>query len=328
MRRVKILGTGKYLPTNRLTAAQMAQRLGKDENWVAEKSGIKVRHFVEQETASFMAAAAARQAMQAAGVGIEDIDCIVCSSGTPEQSIPCTAALVQKQLGAEESGKPGFDVNSSCLSFITALDLISYMIDSDRYNRVLVVSSEICAGVNWDDPETSMLFGDGAAAAVLGKTPKDESSAFLSARMETYSKGVHLSVCLAGGNKHRPEEYAIETDRLYFYMDGKAIYKMASQVMPDFVEKMLAPTQLRLEQLDMVIPHQASLSALTLMRHRLNVPESKWMNIIATHGNTIAASVPMTLHEAIAQGKMQRGNHVMLLGTAAGLSIGGIVLRY
>ncbi len=328
VRQVQVLATGKYLPKNKVTAEELARKLGIDAGWIERKSGVMVRHFAEDETASEMGAIAAQQALNTAGLSLKDIDCIVCTSSVPEQSIPCTAALVQKQLGGEWSGIPAFDINSTCLSFLTGLDTLSYLVDAGRYSRVLLIATEVALGIDWQDHETSTLFGDGAAAAIIGKTNHPEGSKIICSRQETYSQGAELSQCRAAGNRYHPQDYNKNPEQFLFKMQGRAIYRLASQILPDFIQRLLQPAGLTLNDIDMVIPHQASLMAMGLIRRGLNIPEQKWMAIASTHGNTIAASIPMTLHEAIQQEKIHRGDRILLLGTSAGFSVGGMVLQY
>lgn len=326
--RIKILATGKYLPKNRVTAANLEERLGLETGWIAQKSGVLVRYFVEGETASQMGAFAAREALQTAGLGIEDIDCLVCTSSVPEQAIPCTAALVQQQLGAGESGIPAFDLNATCLSFLCGLDTLSYLVAAGRYRRVLLIATEVTTGMNWSDKESCTLFGDGAAAVIIEASPEEERSQILAARIETYSHGASLSECRGAGNKHHPKQYFDNPEFFLFTMQGRALYRLSAQILPGFLERLLKPVHCNLEDMKMVIPHQASLMAMRLIRKHLGVPEERWMTIAHDHGNTVAASIPMALHEAIAQKKIQRGDQILLLGTAAGFSVGGIVLVY
>lgn len=328
MQRVKILSTGKYLPKKQVTAQEIGLRLDLTKDWVEKKSGVLLRHFVDGETASLMGAFAAKKALIAAGLSIGDIDCLISTSGVPEQAIPCTASLIQKHLDAGDSGIPAFDINSTCLSFITGLDIVSYLIDAGRYKRVLLIASEVSTGLNWDDKESCTLFGDGAAAAIIAKSDDTESSRILSSYMQTYSKGAHLTECQGGGNKYHPRDYANNPETFLFKMDGRAVYRLASNILPSFVERLLQLSGLKMADMQMVIPHQASLMAMRLLRKQLGIPEEKLMVIVHNHGNTIAASVPMALHEAIIQGKIQRGDKIMLLGTSAGFSVGGIVLEY
>jgi 3-oxoacyl-[acyl-carrier-protein] synthase III len=286
MRRVKILSTGKYLPKQRVTARDIELRLGLAQGWVEQKSGVSVRHFVEDETASLMGALAAKDALAAAGLSIDDIDCLISTSGIPEQSIPCTAALIQKHLGAIDSGIPAFDINSTCLSFITGFDTISYLIAAGRYRRVLLVASEVCTGLNWNDHESCTLFGDGAAAAILAQSEDNESSHILTSGMETYSKGAHLTECKGGGNKYHPSDYAQNLESFLFKMDGRGVYRMASEILPRFVDRLLQTAELTIADLQMVIPHQASLMALRLMCKQLGIPAKKFQIIIENHGGS------------------------------------------
>ncbi|MBZ8182502.1 beta-ketoacyl-ACP synthase III [Oscillatoria salina] len=327
-RSVKIVATGKYLPKNKVTATQLAAKLGIDAAWIEKKSGVQVRYFVEDESASEMGAYAAKSALEAAGLSFFDIDCLICTSSTPEQAIPCTAALVQKRLGGENSGIPAFDLNSTCLSFVTGLDTIAYAIAAGRYRRVLLVATEVCTGINWEDRETCTLFGDGAAAVIIAQTEEDETGKIICSRLETYSRGANLCECKAGGNKYHPQDYSKNLSQFLFTMNGKAVFRFACEILPDFLDRLFQPAGLEISDLDMVIPHQASLMAMKLIRKQLGIPKEKWLAIAHNHGNTIAASIPMALHEAIVQEKIQRGSLIMLLGTSAGFSVGAIVMQY
>lgn len=339
IRPIKILGTGLYVPEHKVTAQQLAQRLGVDEAWIKRKSGVETRYFAKDETASEMGAAAARNALTASDLCLDDIDCIVCTSAVPQQSIPCTAALIHQHLGGADSGIPAFDINASCLSFLTGLDTLSYLIAAGRYQRVLLIASEVAhRGLNWSDPKSCSLFGDGAAAVVIGHSSIGSSataglsdlpdSKILGSRMETYSRGAQLTECRGGGNLHSPYAYQENPESMLFSMEGKAIYRMAHEILPPFVERLLSPLGVTVSDMDMVIPHQASLMAMRLLRKHLGISTDRLMVIAQDYGNVIAASIPMALHEAIRQGKVKRGDRIMLLGTSAGFSVGGMVLDY
>lgn len=333
-RNIKILGTGKYLPAERVTAEELESRLGLEAGWVERHSGVMVRHFAGSETASEMGAKAAWAALEAAGLRFSDIDCLVGVSGSREQGIPCTAALIQRAMGQEQSGVPAFDIDSTCLSFVVGLDLMADALQLGRYRRVLLVSSEVASiALNWDDKESATIFGDGAAAAVITRSEPHESSAILASRMETYSSAADLSQARAGGSRYHPRRFegdlqAFIEAHCTFEMDGKAIFKLSAQVLPGFVERLLAPTGLTVDDIHLVVPHQASLAALWLVQRRLKVPEDRWMVIAPTHGNMIAASIPTALHEAIQLKRVQRGDRVLLLGTSAGFSVGAVLLEY
>ncbi|WP_240413803.1 beta-ketoacyl-ACP synthase III [Paenibacillus periandrae] len=327
-RKVKIVGSGIYLPKKLITSDDMDLKLQVPSGWVLRKSDVRTRHFIQDETAAEMGASAAYAALANAGLTFADIDCIVCTSGTMQQPIPCTAVLIQKAMQQEHSGVPCFDINSTCLSFVTGLDTMSYLIDAGRYRRVLLIATEIASeGINWTDKESASLFGDGAAAVVIERSTG--SSAILHAAMETYSSGAHLSEIKAGGSlQHAKQHTTANADNYLFQMNGQALFRMASKLLPRFVEQLLNKAQLRMDDISLVIPHQGSAMAMRLLRKRLNISEEKLLYITPTFGNTIAASIPIGLHEAIRLGKILRGDRIMLLGTSAGLSIGGIVLEY
>lgn len=327
-RNVKIQGMGSFLPKRMVTALEIDQMIGAKEGWSETKSGVKQRYFVVDETSSFMGAEAAKLALQDAGISAAELDCIISGSGTMEQAIPSNACLIQEQLGLKHSGIPCFDVNSTCLSFVTALDMISYAIEAERFENVLLISSEISSvGINWRQDESSILFGDGAVAVVLSKS--EDHSKILATHMETYSAGAHLSEIRGGGTKIHPREHNEETKNDFLFdMNGREIFKMSSKLIPDFIEKLFEPTNLTMQDIQMVIPHQASAAAMKIIRRKLQVQEEQFMNIIGDYGNMIAASIPMALYEAIKQGKVKRGDKVLLLGTSAGLSIGGVILEY
>jgi 3-oxoacyl-[acyl-carrier-protein] synthase III len=329
-RQVKILGIGKYLPSNIISSEKLNEKMCETKGFIQGTTGITERRYIDKETTSYMGSVAVKEALRDAKLSWNDVDCIVSASGVPEQAIPCTASLIQKQLGLESSGIPCFDINSTCLSFLTAFDLLSYLVEAGKYKNVLIVSSEIASvGLNWDDLESSTLFGDGAAAVIIGKTPNNENSKIFISNMNTYSEGSEYAQIKALGTKVLPQEYSESNkEDFLFQMDGKNIFKMASLLVPKFVNKLLFDAALKIEDIDMFIPHQASLPAMNLIIKKLNIKKDKFMSIIHNHGNTIAASIPMTLYEAIKQKKIKRGDKIFLLGTSAGFSVGGMILEY
>lgn len=330
-RRVRIIGTGKYMPSRVVTDEEMDALLKTPRGWVRKTTDVAVRHFVgEGETSSYMGARAAEAALKAAGLTFADIDCLVCASGTKEQVLPSTATLIQQALGEEMSGVPAFDIDATCLSFLAGLDLMSYLVDAGRYRHVLLVSTEIASvGLNWNDKESAALFGDGAAAVIIGPSEGDEHSGIIGSSIRTYSKGARLSEIRGGGTRMHAREHNARTEADFlFHMNGQAIFKMASKLLPDFVDELMAPANLRMADMNAVIPHQGSAMAMRLMRKKLRISEEQLVYITPNHGNTIAASIPMGLHEAVHQGKINRGDRVLLIGTAAGLTLGGMILVY
>ncbi|WP_058533065.1 beta-ketoacyl-ACP synthase III [Legionella saoudiensis] len=324
MPNVKIIGMGRYLPKNKVSSSELDAKLQLAEGSVQKKSGLISRHFAAaDETTSYMGAQAARIAVEKAGINLTDVDAIISACGVGEQAIPCTAALFQQQLGLESSGIACFDVNSTCLSFITALDIASHLLAGGRFKRILIVSSEIASvGLNWQDMETCTIFGDGAAACVVEQSEGGER--VLAAHHETYSIGANICKLEACGT--RVPNPTIEQSQ--FYMEGKKVFKLASKLLDSLLENLLNKAQVSLSDVHWIIPHQASLLAMQHIQKRLNIPQEKYVSIYPYHGNQIAASIPTALCHLIDSQQLQRGQLVLLLGTGAGLAAGGLILEY
>lgn len=330
-RQIHIAGTGKYLPREIISSSDLDRKLGKENGWVENKSGITKRHFASpDETTSFMAASAAKQALINANLKPSDLDCIIGACGVMEQSIPCTAALVQKQLGLEDSGIAAFDINSTCLSFLSALDNISYMIDAGRFKNVLIISSDIPSlGLNWSDMESCTIFGDGASAIIVSQAKPDKCTNIIASHMETYSKGAGYCQVQAGGTKLHPSQFKGDLSKYaLFEMNGKAAYKMTAEIIDEFIKRLFAGTGLDLKDIDLVIPHQASKLAMHHLRKKLGIVEEKLIDIFSTHGNQVAASIPTAIHEAFLGNKIFPRSKILLIGTGAGISLGGMIMEY
>ena len=328
-RAVKILGTGHVLPGRVVPSTELDNQLGLPSGKLESVGGVHQRYFVQSgENAAQLAAAAGRKALEAAGLTLADIDCLVATSATMDQGMPSNAALVHKELGLSQRAIPAFDINASCLGFLAALDSLSWMVTAGAYKRVLLVAADLAScGLNWNHLESSAIFGDGAAAAVISQD--NSGSSILASALNTYSEGAHYCEIPAGGSRYHPsridQEFAPLTK---FHMDGKKVFKLASQHMPDFIDKLLHVAGKSLGEIDWFVPHQASQLALHHLTKRLAVNPDKVVNIFANHGNQVAASLPTALDIAIRDGRIQRGQTLMLVGTGAGLSIGGVVLEY
>ena len=328
---LRILGTGEYIPSRRVESADFDLRWKKSAGWTRRHVGIDYRHYAaEYETASMMAAKAAEEAFQRAGIGAGDVDCVVSACSVMEQAIPCSAVLVHRQLGLEGTGIPAFDINATCLSFVTALDLISTAIAAGRYKKVLIVSSEIpSAGMNWNDMDTAALFGDGAAAVVVSACSVNEGSQFIAAHMETYSEGAEFCQVRSGGTRMRIDDGVEEfTAGTRFEMSGKATYRLAAKHLPGFMERLFKRANISIKDIKKLMPHQASTKALKHLEAALHLPPNAMVRVLATRGNQMAASIPIALHHAITHKQIERGDLIALVGSGAGLSFGGAVLRY
>lgn len=254
-----------------------------------------------------------------------------------------TAALVHARLGLQDSGIPAYDMGATCLSFIAAMDHASLKIAAGQARRVLIVSADIASvGLDWSRPEAAAIFGDGAAAVVLGRSaPSGEfemdgaggggdaaQSGLLSLQLETWSEGRDACVLAAGGTRVNPaRQGGIAPDEALFRMDGQAAFRVAARRLPRFLARLLASAGVSRDDIDVVVPHQASAQALDHARALIGFCKARTVDIFATHGNQIATSIPTALHHAVTDGRLAPGQIALLIGTSAGISIGGAVLR-
>lgn len=327
MSRIKIVSMGKYLPQNKVLSSDLDTKFSLPSGSIAKKSGLISRHFVQpHETTSYMGAKAALEALKNANLKLTDIDVIVSACGVGEQAIPSTATLIQKQLGLETSAIACFDINSTCLSFLSALDIMAYLIEARRYKRALIVSSDIpSAGINWQDMDTCTIFGDGAAACIIEKS--DGSSRIIGRHMETHSIGANYCKLEAGGTRI-PPSHPESVNHALFYMNGKKVFKLARRIITNTKEVIFTQAGLTNNDIDWFVPHQASLLAMHHVRKSLNIAPEKFVDIFATHGNQMACSIPTALYSLIESHKLKRGHLIYLFGTGAGISSGGIIMEY
>jgi 3-oxoacyl-[acyl-carrier-protein] synthase-3 len=329
MRRIYIAGTGMALPAQATSSEQLDHRLGLAPGTSLKQTGIRRRFLSTTETAAQLAAAACREAIADAGLDWADIDCLVTASATMDQALPYNAALVHAELGLSAQRTSTFDINASCLSFLAALDTLSYLVAAGRYRNILLVSCDIATfGINWADLREGGIFGDGAAAAVIRRTDAGGTAAILASKLETLSAGVHHCRIPAGGSRYHPRRgLDVPFDPLtVFHMEGKAVFKLASEALPAFTASLLADAGVQMKDLAAVVPHQASQLALTHLSRRLDISSEQLVDIFADYGNQVAASLPTALHLGLATGRFRRGDKIMLLGTGAGLTMGGMVL--
>jgi 3-oxoacyl-[acyl-carrier-protein] synthase-3 len=326
---IKIAGLGKYLPARIVTSAELEQELEIPTGWVEKTTGVQTRRYVSGETASQMATAAARSALNMAGLQPSDLDAIIGASASARQAIPCTAAFVQRELGAPDGGSACFDLNATCLSFVFALQTAAHLINAGVYKTVLIFSSEIASfSRNPKQWESAVLFGDGAAAAVVTAAAPGEASAIWHSHFVTYSSGADLTQFVGGGTLHHPNDPATTPEMNMFDMDGPAVFKKAARLVPPFLDEFSKATGWKNQDYDQVIPHQASGHGMKLLTTRFGFRPDRVFVHIQERGNCIAASIPLALTEAYEAGRIQRGDKVLLIGTGAGLSIGGLALTF
>ena len=328
---VQIAGLGKFLPERVVANAELERELGLKEGWIERATGVRERRRAESGTSSAaMAASAARVALARAGKTVADLDLIVGASSGPEQLIPCTAALVQRELGAPEGKSACFDVSATCLSFPVALHVVAPLLAAGIYKTALIFSAEMTAhSLNPAEPESAGLLGDAAAAIVLVATPSGESSCLHAAAFETHAaSGAELTRFRGGGNRRHPNDPGTLPEMNRFEMRGPDVFRLASRTFPSFLARFLESAGASVESLDRIVPHQASGRGITGVAARTPLLLEKFFINLPTRGNCIAASIPLALCESWEAGQLQRGERVLLVGTGAGLTLGAALLTF
>ncbi len=321
---LKIISSGAALPPQKVTSAELDARLGKSAGYVEQRSGVEYRFHGDNCTSQVeLAAEAITDALRCGNIPADSVDLLIFASAIPVQALPYSAAHVLKASPLRE-GISTFDINASCVSFISALQVAAGLLNTGAYRRIAIVSAELASrGINWQHEESSIILGDGAACAIVEKG--DGRSGILSCLMETYPAGIDLCHIRAGGTRRNPRAGIDDKDFL-FHMDGKRLFRLASGLIEAYWARLLSAARCELSDLATVVPHQASHVSLEHMRRRLNVPADVLIDIYRHHGNQVSASIPTALHYAITQDRFMPGKPVALVGTAAGLTLGGMVL--
>ncbi len=328
LRPVAILGSGVAVPDEVLTATQLDARLGLPSGESLRITGIRQRHVTVDENASQLAASACRAALANAQVSWDEVDCLVCASATMDQALPYNAAMVHAELGLSARRITTLDSGASCLSFLQAMDLMSLAIAAGRHETVLIVSSDIATFTT--DPSNlreNGIFGDGAAAVVLRRTSEGESSAVIASRSMTLPEGVDFCRIRSGGSRFHRRGFPEHSEAL-FEMRGRALFALVGRHLPEFVSELLAEADVRREDLALLIPHQASRQALDHVAAMLGFDDGRMVDVFGEFGNQVGASLPTALHFALKRHGLKRGQKALLLGSGAGVSIGGIVFEY
>jgi 3-oxoacyl-[acyl-carrier-protein] synthase-3 len=321
-----ITGWGFYAPSRVVTNFDLAKIVDTSDEWISSRTGIKERRFASDgENTSSMSVRAARQALERAKLRPQDVQLIIVGTCSPDYLFPATACLVQTELGATRAG--AFDVEAACTSFITALAIARGMIVSGAVQNALVVGAErLSRLLNWKDRTTCVLFGDGAGAAVL-----EASNASVGIESTVLhgdgSKGELLMVP-AGATKRPASAETIERGLHYITMAGGEVFKLAVKSMADAAEEAIAEAGLTLEDIDLLIPHQANVRIIDGVAKRLRFPPEKVFVNIQRYGNTSAASIPIAICEAESTGRLRKGDKVLLVAFGGGFTWGASVLEW
>jgi len=319
----RITGTGSHLPSRRLSNAQLvaelaAQGVETSDDWIVERTGIRARHFAApDECSSDLGAAAARNALQAAGLQAQDIDLIIVATSTPDMVFPSTACILQNKLGAH--GCPAFDVQAVCCGFIYALTLADAMIQTGAASKALVIGAEVFSRIlDFKDRTTCVLFGDGAGAVVLEASDKPGLLA-----SDLHADGKHVGILCVPGHVSGG---SVLGDPL-LKMDGQAVFKLAVGVLEETARAVLAKAGKQDADIDWLIPHQANIRIMQSTAKKLKLPMDKVIVTVDQHGNTSAASIPLALDAAVRGGQVKPDQLVMLEGVGGGFTWGSVLLK-
>jgi 3-oxoacyl-[acyl-carrier-protein] synthase-3 len=322
-----ILGTGSELPPKVMTNADLESIIDTSDEWITARTGIKERRILEEGKGSAdMAYHASVLALKAAGLEAKDLEAIIVGTVTPDYPFPSSACILEDMLGARNVFS--FDVNAACSGFLNALAVVDSFIQTGKIRNALVVGSDTLSRLlNWQDRSTCILFGDGAGAIVVGST-SDGSRGILSTRLRTdgsYAKTLYVP---AGGSLKPTNLEAIQKSEHKITMNGKEVFKVAVRSMEEISLEALEDAGVGVDEISLVIPHQANRRIISALADRLKIPIEKVVVNVDKYGNTSAASVPVALDEAWRQGRIQPGDVVLLNAFGAGFAWGAAVIRF
>ena len=326
MNNAGIIGMGHAYPSGVLTNADLERIVDTSDEWIQTRTGIKQRHkAADNEYTSQFAVLAATQALSRAELKPEDIEIIVCATTTPDQIMPSTGALIQAEIGATNAA--GMDIFAACSGFLYGITMVESMIRTGQIKHALVVGAEVLTKyVDYTDRSTCVIFGDGAGAAVLA--PVKEGKGILATKIRSdgrYAEHLHAP----GGGTRLGTTYAtIDNGDHFFKMKGNELFKIAVRSMAEISKEMLDRAGCTVDDVDLVIPHQANQRITDAVAARLNIPEEKVYSNIAEHGNTSSASIPIAMDECLQSGKIKEGDLVLLTAFGGGVTWGGTLIRF
>ena len=308
MRKIQFTGCGVELPRNTVDFdGQTRYRISGEEKQIS------------------LAVSACEKALKNANITVNDIDCIVSASAVGIQPIPCMAALIHEKI-AKGTSIPALDINTTCTSFMTALDTMSYLLEAGRYKRILIFSCDVASrALNPKQKESFQLFSDGAVAFIIEKT--DKEIGVIDAMQKTWSEGAHSTEIRGGLSNLHPENYSEETkEEFMFDMNGKTVLSLSMKKIPEMMKEFLENNDMKISDIDMVVPHQASV-AMPIVMEKLGVTEDRFINEVKEFGNMVSASVPLALAHGLENRKIKNGDTILLIGTAAGLTTNLLLIR-
>jgi 3-oxoacyl-[acyl-carrier-protein] synthase-3 len=315
----RILGTGSYLPARILTNADLEKLVDTNDQWIVERTGIRERHIAaEGEFTSDLATQAARAALEVAGLAVDDIDLLLVATTTPDLVFPSTACIVQSKLGMT-NGKPAFDLQAVCSGFVYALSVADQFIKTGAAKQVLVIGAETLSRItDWNDRGNCILWGDGAGAVVLGASSEP---GIIATHIHADGRHKELLRTTTGASTGMNEPALMR-------MEGNAVFKMAVNTLDRIVDETLEANGLQKSDIDWLVPHQANIRIISATAKKLGMSMDHVVTTVAGHGNTSAASVPLAFDVAVRDGRIQRGQTVLMEAFGGGFTWGSALLKY
>ncbi len=321
----KITGWGMYVPDNVLTNHDLEQMMDTSDEWIVTRTGIRERRIVsEGETTASMSIEASRRALEKAGIEAKDLDLIILATSTPDYLVPPTSSIIQDQLGAQCGA---FTLVAGCSGFVYGLATAAQFVQTGSYKHVLVIGAEVISvGIDWEDRNTAILFGDGAGAVVVSRTT--QPGGLLSMKLGSDGSGWDALILPGIGTKHYPDHDIIDRKDHKLKMKGRAVFKFATRVMSEATTDVVTQAGLTMDDIDLLIPHQANQRIIDLALRRLGFPAEKTVVNLDRYGNTSAASIPLALVEAMEEGRIQDHDKVVMIAFGAGLTYAAVVWEF
>jgi 3-oxoacyl-[acyl-carrier-protein] synthase-3 len=329
LKRAKITALGCYVPPRILTNADLEKLVETNDEWIVSRTGISERHIADPEIAtSDLASCAAKIALEQRGIDASEIDAIIVCTVTPDMLFPSTVCLVQKNIGAAKAW--GFDLIAACSGFVFGLTTAASFIAAATHRKVLVIGADTMSRIiNYTDRTTCILFGDGAGAMILEAADEDDGDiGFIDFMGEVDGSGAPYLNMPAGGSRHPATIETVEKKMHYVHQEGQQVFRYAVTKMGEVATALLARNGLKTSDIDLLIPHQANKRIIMATAERLGLPPEKVVMNIGKYGNTTAGTIPLATRDAIAQGRLKKGNLVLYAAVGAGYTVGASLWRW
>lgn len=327
MKKAVVIGTGMNLPKNKVTNQDLEKIVDTTDEWIITRTGIKTRYMAEEGlTLTDLSVPACEQALKNANLKPEDIDLIIYSTYTPDYQIPSNACILQDKLGCTRAA--AFDVEAACSGYVYGSTIASQFIATGMYKHVLVVGGDFTSRfLDFEDRNSCVLFGDGVGATIFGASEDEENGVFDNL-LGAIGSGAEYIIVPVGGSAVRPTEEILKKRDHYVKINGKEVFKFSTRIVGDIIDEVLARNNMTLDDIALIIPHQANIRIIESAAKRYNCPIDKFYVNIDKYGNTVAATIPMALHEALCEGKIKKGDNILLIGFGAGLTYGLTLIKW